>query len=127
MEKYPKPLNKNPIIKSNPRVRDVYWCEFPQDSVSPELWKIRPVIVLSYKNTIKGSVTLLPCTTKDQGDNKCAINIMIGGKSSWVLCDKITTLSTARLRPFRKYSRTKIQPEIFNNILDVVYQRLPKR
>jgi len=31
MEKYPKPLNKNPIIKSNPRVRDVYWCEFPQD------------------------------------------------------------------------------------------------
>jgi len=49
----PGTLNKPPWvvprIKAAPKIRQIYWCEYWQDARLPEMWKTRPVIVISYK------------------------------------------------------------------------------
>lgn len=64
-------------ITSAPRIRQIYWCRFPSvECVEvPEFWKLRPVIIFSKTNELRGKVTVLPCSTADQGDNPSAFQI----------------------------------------------------
>ncbi len=41
-----------------PKVRDLYWCDFPKDAHLPEFWKRRPVIVLAGDRTLGGVVSV---------------------------------------------------------------------
>jgi len=50
-------------VKAAPRIRQIYWCRLPIDAELPELWKVRPVIIVSYRNTLHGAVTAIPTTT----------------------------------------------------------------
>ncbi len=36
---YKKPPHIKPRIKSAPRIRQIFWCDFPHDSILPEFWK----------------------------------------------------------------------------------------
>lgn len=54
------------------KVRQLLWCDFPQDAQLPEFWKRRPVVILSHKNTLHGAVTVIPCSTQAQPGNKWA-------------------------------------------------------
>lgn len=67
----------------------------------PEFWKRRPVIVLSYRNTLHGAVTVVPCSTQAQPGNKWAFPLQttIDGRAAWAICDKITSVAVSRLLP----------------------------
>lgn len=90
-----------PRLVSAPKIRQLLWCDFPQDAQLPEFWKRRPVIVLSYRNTLHGAVTVVPCSTQAQPGNKWAFPLQttIDGRAAWAICDKITSVAVSRLLP----------------------------
>jgi len=45
------PPRVQPRIKAAPKHGQIYWCDFWLDAQLPEMWKTRPVVVVSYKNT----------------------------------------------------------------------------
>src|SRR3954463_14748617 len=53
-------------IKATPNIRNVYYCSFPEAAVPPEFSKRRPVIVVSYKNSLAGPILVVPITTRPQ-------------------------------------------------------------
>lgn len=114
-EEAEKPPRVAPKLKARPSIRQLYWCDFPQDAQLPELWKRRPVVIVSYKNTLSGAVTVVPCSSQDQTDNEWAVRLKttIDGGNSWAICDKLTTVAVSRLTPtsmessgFRKLNLT---------------------
>src|SRR3546814_13095878 len=60
------PPKVEPRVTAAPSIRQLYWCDFPQDAQLPEFWKRRPVIIVSFKNTLHGAVTVVPCSTAAQ-------------------------------------------------------------
>ena len=115
-----------PSLKAAPRIRDMYWCQFPEDAQLPELWKKRPVIVLSPNNTLSGAVTVVPCTTQDQGNSKWAYKLQtsIDGTNSWAICDKPSTFAVSRLR-IPSCGRLRVSEQEFVEILRRVLGWLP--
>ena len=87
-----------------PKLGNVYWCEFPADARKPEFWKTRPVIVVSYANTLLGPVLVVPLTTKPQPGNKWAYALPRNpvpreSRASWAVCNHLYTVSCSRLSP----------------------------
>jgi mRNA interferase MazF len=69
MIKAERPPKIAPRLKAAPKIRGLYWCDFPADEQLPEFWKIRPIVVVSYKNTLHGAVTVIPISTVSQDGN----------------------------------------------------------
>ena len=93
----PPPRVKAKIIGA-PKIRQMYWCRLPQDAELPELWKVRPVVVISYRNTLSGHVTAVATTTVEQFDNEWAYRLTTNlGRPSWAICDKPLTVAVSRL------------------------------
>lgn len=125
-----KPVQQKISIKTAPQIKQIFWCHFPDAKHVhlPEFWKIRPVIIVSYKNMIQGSVTVIPCSTKE--DNKIdwwavPVNLKLNDYEGYAICDKITTVATSRLKlPQGGYKR--ISQDEFDKILEKIGGRLPK-
>ena len=115
-----------PRLKSAPKIRQFYWCDFPTDAQLPEFWKTRPVLILSHRNTLYGAVTLIPCSTETQ-TSKFAfpLRTTIDGKAAWAICDKLTTLAVSRLAP-DKNGIVRMPEDEFNEVLTLVLGWLPK-
>jgi mRNA interferase MazF len=80
----------------------------PVDAELPELWKVRPVIVVSYRNTLHGAVTAIPTTTVEQDANPWAFRLHTSfdsSRASWAICDKPMTVAVSRLLPHRAIPR----------------------
>lgn len=90
-----------PKLVAAPKIRQLLWCDFPLDAQLPEFWKRRPVIILSYRNTLHGTVTVVPCSTQAQQGNKWAVPMQttIDGRAAFAICDKITNVAVSRLLP----------------------------
>ncbi|GAB1717787.1 MAG: hypothetical protein NTAFB05_28290 [Nitrobacter sp.] len=90
-----------PRVTAAPKLRQLYWCDFPKDAQLPEFWKTRSVLIMSFRNTLRGAVTVIPCSGQDQPGNKWAYKLTktIDGNPSWAICDKPTTLAVSRLTP----------------------------
>ena len=115
-----------PRLKSAPKIRQMYWCDFPQDAQLPEFWKRRPVVILSYRNGLHGAVTAIPCSTKDQAGNPWAfpLRTTIDGRAAWAICDKPATVAVSRL--VQHYGTILRMPEPeFNEMLALVLRWLP--
>lgn len=94
-------------IKASPRVGQLYWCAFHDERHIhiPEMWKVRPVIVVSRKNTLRGKATVLPFSTSDRNESgefaleaSAATRKLIDNSDrTWVLCDHPCTVATSRL------------------------------
>lgn len=113
-------------IKAVPKIRQLYWCDFPEDAQLPEFWKQRPVIIVSFKNTLQGAVTVIPCSSQSQTNNLWAYKLVttIDGTDSWAICDKPTTIAVSRLSAHR--DGIKRLPELeFNDILAILFRWLP--
>ena len=93
----------------------------------PEFWKRRPVIVLSYRNTLHGAITVVPCSTQAQAGNKWAFPLQttIDGRAAWAICDKIGTVAVSRLLP-DKGGIMRMPEAEFNAMLGLVLEWLPK-
>ncbi|MBR0973659.1 type II toxin-antitoxin system PemK/MazF family toxin [Bradyrhizobium japonicum] len=122
-----KPRRVPPRVKSAPSIRQLFWCDFPEDAHLPEFWKTRPVLIVSYKNILTGAVTVLPCSSQPQRGNPWAVELgtTVDGQSSWVICDKPTTVAVSRLTPDKSGIRRLPESE-FNPILALLLKWLPK-
>jgi mRNA interferase MazF len=115
-----------PRVKAAPRIRQMYWCDFPADAQLPEFWKRRPVIVLSYNATLYGAVTVVPCSTSTQTDKRTfPLRTTIDGRAAWAICDKPTTVAVSRLVP-DKNGIGRMPEDEFNEMLALVLGNLPK-
>jgi mRNA interferase MazF len=120
------PPRIKPRVKSAPKVRQVYWCEFPQDAQLPEMWKVRPVLIIGKKATLYGRITALPLSSKSQPDNPYAYRIVspIDGKDTWVICDYLISLAVSRLSPPDRVI-PRVDEDDFNKIIELAYSLLP--
>lgn len=57
------------------------------------------MLIVSYRNMLYGTVTVLPCSGQKQEDNKWAYRLprTVDGKPSWAICDKPMSLAVSRL------------------------------
>jgi len=98
-----RPTRVAPRIKSAPKIRQLYWCDFWSDAMLPEMWKTRPVIVLSHKNTLHGPCLIVPTSTDPGNVNDrwaCKLPRINGCRESWAICNQPTTVSVSRLSQF---------------------------
>ena len=122
-----RPPKKQPQIKSAPRIRQFYWCDFPKDAQLPELWKRRPVIIISKTATLNGAVTVIPCTTQAAQDPRIAfpLRTTIDGRAAWAICDKPTTVAVSRLVPTQG-AIPRMPVDEFHEMLRIFFGLLPK-
>jgi mRNA interferase MazF len=94
-----KPPRIHPRLKAAPKIRQLLWCDFPRDAQLPEMWKTRPVVVVSFRNTLHGIATVVPCTSKQPTDLGWAVRLgqTIDGGPSWALCNHVATVAVSRL------------------------------
>lgn len=123
---YTKPPHIKPRLKSAPRIRQVFWCDFPHDSILPEFWKKRPVLVLSKNAKLYGNVTVLPFSTKSQPNNPAAYALQspIERKKAWIICNYVTTVSVSRLSCSRSIPR--LSEEEFHKVVALMLKHLPR-
>ena len=123
----PAPPKVEPRLIAAPRIRQLFWCDFPLDAQLPEFWKRRPVIILSYRNTLHGAVTVIPCSTQAQAGNQWAFPLQttIDGRAAWAICDKVDTVAVSRLLPDKNGIARMPEPE-FDDMLRLVLAWLPK-
>jgi mRNA interferase MazF len=116
-----------PRLVGAPRIRQLFWCDFPKDAQLPEFWKRRPVIVISYRNVLHGAVTVIPCSTQAQPGNAWAfpLRTTIDGRAAWAICDKPTTVAVSRLLPDKDGVKRLPEAE-FDEMLGLVLDWLPK-
>ncbi len=123
-----RPPKVQPRITAAPKIRQLYWCDFPKDAHLPEFWKCRAVIVVSFRNTLHGAVTVVPCSSLDQEKSQWAYKqktTIDGRKNSWAICDKITTVAVSRLSVDR--CGIKLLPKAeFDEMLSILDAWLPK-
>lgn len=124
-----RPQRIKPRITAAPKLRQIYWCEFWKDAQLPEMWKTRPVIIISYKNTLHGTCLVIPTSTANQVENKWAHQLSVSiegdGVVSWAICNHLSTIATSRLKQFNQ-GVTLLPKEDFNQILDIVMKWLPE-
>ena len=115
-------------IIAAPKIRQVYWCDFWIDARLPEMWKTRPVIVISYKNTLRGPCLVVPTSTNPQDDNqwacKLSIELQQNGVRSWAICNQLSTVSPSRFSQFKR-KIPMVGREDFNEILKLISAWLP--
>jgi len=124
----PKPQWVHPRIIAAPKIRQIYWCDFWRDAHLPEMWKTRPVIVISYKNTLHGASLVIPTSTEPQDANMWAHKLSVkieGNIQSWALCNHPSTVATSRFSQF-KGQIPLIPKEDFNAILSLLHKWLPQ-
>jgi mRNA interferase MazF len=121
------PPKLQPRLKSAPKIRQFYWCDFPKDAQLPEFWKRRPVVILSKTATLHGAVTVIPCSTQTQQNPRFAfpLRTTIDGRAAWAICDKLTTVAVSRLLPTQGVI-VRMPADEFHEMLKVVLDILPK-
>jgi mRNA interferase MazF len=126
-EDHQPPPRVPPKVKAAPRIRQIYWRRLPTDAELPELWKVRPVIIVSYRNTLHGAVTVIPTTTVEQVANPWAYKLQTSldpSRVSWAICDKPTTVAVSRLQPHRAIPR--VTEDEFGEVVKLLLAWLPK-
>jgi len=117
-------------IKAAPRIRQLYCCDFRGDVLTPEMGKKRPVVILSYRNTLHGVCLVLPVSTDPQDGQSAAWahKLSLGadrGRTSWVVCNHLYTVSTRRLEPLADAVIPRLTEAEFDAILTVTRRWMP--
>jgi mRNA interferase MazF len=122
-----KPRRVQPRIIAAPKHGQIYWCDFWLDAQLPEMWKTRPVVVLSYRNTLHGPCLVVPTTTEPQGKSPWAweLTASIDGQRSWVICNHLYTVAPSRLSQVRG-KIFRVPNAEFNEILKRAMTWLPR-
>ncbi len=121
------PRKVAPRLKSAPKIRQLYWCDFPKDAQLPEFWKRRPVVILSKIAKLYGTAVVIPCSTKAEQDPKLAfpLRTTIDGRAGWAMCDKPATVAGSRLVPSQG-AIPRMPDDEFHQMLKLVLDLLPK-
>ena len=91
------------------------------------MWKTRPVVVISYKNSLHGPCLVVPTTTQPQGNSPWAwpMSVSIDGQSSWAVCNHLYTVAPSRFTQIRG-TIPRVPNTEFNEILRRVLAWLPR-
>lgn len=121
-----KPPRIKPRLRAAPKIREFFWCDFPNDAQLPELWKRRPVLIVSYRQRLHDVATVIPCSSLEQDRNKWSLKISksIDGKESWAICDKPCSVAVSRLTS-DKSGIHRLAEDEFHEILKLLLQWLP--
>jgi mRNA interferase MazF len=122
-----KPPRVPPRLIGAPKIRGLYWCDFWKDAQLPEMWKTRPVVIVSYRNTLYGPCTVVPTSTDPQEGNPWAhrFSVQFDGVQSWAVCNQPVTVAPSRLSQFKGRIPTVPQAD-FDAILRLLLAWLPK-
>jgi mRNA interferase MazF len=124
-----RPPRIPPRIKAAPAIRQIYWCDFWTDSQLPEMWKRRPAVVVSYKNTLTGPCTVLPTSSEPQDANPWAhkLSFQLDGRmDSWVICNHPVTVAPSRFGMFNRPPHIpRLSVDEFDQILRLLLKWLP--
>lgn len=115
-----------PKIIAAPKIRQIYWCDFWADAISPEMHKKRPVIIISRNNNRKGACLVVPISTADQRNSKWSYELTTEiepGRMSWAVCNHINTVSTSRLSQAK--GNPRISEDEIKAILALVHAFIP--
>ncbi len=68
----------------------------------PEMWKTRPVVVVSYRNRLTLPCLVVPISTVQQDYNPWAHRIggLIEGVQGWAICNQPSTVAPSRFSTF---------------------------
>ena len=121
-----RPPKVQPRIIAAPKLRQLYWCDFWRDAQLPEMWKTRPVVVVSYRNGLRSPCTVVPTSTEPQSTNPWAVELSssIDGQRSWAVCNQPSTIAPSRLSQV-KGKIPLISEADFNQILARLIAWLP--
>jgi mRNA interferase MazF len=123
-----KPPRVKPRLVSAPKIRGLYYCDFWRDAQLPEFWKTRPVVVVSFKNTLTGPCTVIPTSTVPQEGESAKwahqFSVQFDGVQSWAVCNHPTTVATSRLSQF-KGGIVRVPEVDFDAILRLLLRWLP--
>jgi mRNA interferase MazF len=116
-------------IKATPKIRNVYYCGFPEAALPPEFSKRRPVIVVSYKNSLTGPILVVPLTTQAQPQNGWAVKLARNptpGETCqvWAVCNHLYTVSCARLTATHG-EVPRLTPDEFRPVHELILKWLP--
>jgi mRNA interferase MazF len=125
-----KPPWVKPQITAAPKIRQIYWCDYWKDARLPEMWKTRPAIVISYRNTLYGPCLVVPTSTEPaNASNEWAqllsISLEGNGVVSWAVCNHLATVSASRFIQFNQ-GMVWLPKEDFDRVLAKVMKWLPK-
>lgn len=118
-------------ITAAPKIRQLYWCDFRGDILLPEMGKKRPVLIVSYRNTLHGIVLVVPISTDTQEGisaqwaYKLSVPIDESGRQSWVVCNHLYTVSTKRLEPLRGRNIPRLDEPEFDAVMSRIAHWLP--
>ncbi|WP_082496297.1 type II toxin-antitoxin system PemK/MazF family toxin [Brevundimonas sp. Leaf363] len=117
-------------IKAAPKIRQMYWCDFRGDHLLPEMGKKRPVMIVSYRNTLHGIALVIPTSTDPQEGQSTAwahkLSFKPDGKSeSWLVCNHLYTVSTRRLEPLHGKTIPRMGEAEFERVMERLGQWLP--
>ena len=122
-----RPPRVSPRLVAAPKLAHIYWCDFWRDAQLPEMWKTRPVMVLSYKNALYGPCLVVPLTTGEQDTSRWGweLSISIDGQRSWAVCNHLYTVAPSRLSQLG-IGMVRVPNAEFNEILNRVAAWLPR-
>ena len=91
------------------------------------MWKTRPVVVISYKNSLHGPCLVVPLTTAEQGSSPWAweMSVSIDGRRNWAVCNHLYTVAPSRFSQIRG-TIPRVPNNEFNEILKRVTAWLPR-
>jgi mRNA interferase MazF len=121
------PPRVQPRIKAAPKHGQIYWCDFWLDAQLPEMWKTRPVVVLSYKNSLYGPCLVIPTSTQPQGGSPWGyeLSLSIDGRRTWAVCNHLYTVAPSRLAVGSR-GIPRLPKAEFNELLKRVSLWLPR-
>jgi mRNA interferase MazF len=124
----PAPVART-ALKAAPAIRNVYWCRFSDAAVPPEFSKKRPVIVVSYENSLTGPILVLPITTEPQPGNLWAVKLERNPSPGencdvWAVCNHLYTVACVRLTATHG-TVPRLTPAEFRPIHELVLRWLP--
>jgi mRNA interferase MazF len=127
MEEAQHPPWVKPRLVGAPKIRQLFWCDFWKDAVMPEMWKVRPIVVISYNNHLNGPCLVIPISTAAQDDNRWAhrFTMPTDGGPRWAICNQPSTVSPARLTQFNS-GIPKMSEADFNEVLAKLMRWIPK-
>jgi len=121
------PPRVKPRIIAAPKYGQIYWCDSWLDAQLPEMWKTRPVVVISYKNSLHGPCLVVPLTPTEQGSSPWAweMSVSIDGRRNWAMCNHLYTVAPSRFSQIRG-TIPRVPNNEFNEILKRVTAWLPR-
>lgn len=119
-------------LRSVPRVRQVYWVEFPNENIPPEFKGEHPGLVVRAAKHLRDACVVLPITSATQRIGTHFHQLRINpnpngemeGLISYVVCDHMYTVNIIRMRPLLSINKSPIFPKVneedFNEICEKV-------